>query len=96
VIDAAVEAGAFAGAAEVAGALFDALGAPEDGIALASALEKGGETPRAVEALHRVAALPEGPIGEPAQRVLGELGRELHLAAIARPLLARAAPRPMP
>jgi Zn-dependent protease len=93
VIDAAVEAGAFTGAAELAGALFDSLSKPDDGIAQAYSLAKGGEARRAVEVLHRVSALTDGMMGEGAHRLLSELAHERHYANVVQPLLARAARR---
>jgi Zn-dependent protease len=94
VIDAAIEAGAFAGAADIASALFVALAAPDDGITLAYALAKGGQPQRAVEVLNRVATLPQAVIGKGAERLLGELRGQGTFGEIIPMLLARAAPRP--
>ena len=94
VINAAVEAEAFTGAADLASALFVARAAPDDGITLAYALAKGGQTQRAVDVLQWVATLPEAAIGQGAQRLLSELGRHKHFAEVIPRLLARAAARP--
>jgi len=94
VIDAAIEAGAFAGAADIASALFVALSAPDDGIALAYALARGGQLERAVEVLNRVATLPGDMIGKGAERLLSELGGQRPFAEVIPRLLARAAPQP--
>ena len=94
VIDAAIEAGAFAGAADIASALFVALAAPDDGITLAYALAKGGQPRRAAEVLQRVATLPAGVIGKGAERLLCELGHQRPFAELIPTLLARATSRP--
>jgi hypothetical protein len=89
VVQAAVEAGAFTGAADIASALFVTLSAPDDGITLAYALAKGGQPQRAVEVLERVATLPAGAIGRGAERLLSELGRQRPFDKVVPTLLTR-------
>jgi hypothetical protein len=94
VIDVAVEAGALAGAADIASALFAARSAPDDGITLAYVLARCGQPKRACEVLQRVASLSEGAIGADAQRRLTELGHQTPFAEVIAMLLTRTAQQP--
>jgi hypothetical protein len=87
VLRAALDAGAFAGATEIAGVLCAATARLEDSVAHAYALARNNEASRALERLRELAGAPIAPMSQWALSLLYGLAREPQFAAAVEGLL---------